>query len=154
MSTRLKFLRATFCIIYLVLVGGVVQPARALDGDNTNPPPDLWLNRTWQTDEGLPDNNVTGVAQAADGHLWVATLGGLMRFDGERFEEFSTTHLPKVPNRVVLTMYLDQRRQLWLVMDRGAVIRVGESSARVFDESDGFAYLRGTYMAEDNEGSM
>src|SRR6266446_2779061 len=124
-----------------MLVGGLAQPARALDGEDTNSSANLWLPRAWQTDEGLPDNNVTGVAQTRDGHLWVATLGGLMRFDGERFEGFSTTHLPKVPNRVVLAMYLDRRGQLWLVMERGVVSRVGETDARVFDATDGQGQL-------------
>src|SRR5258705_3834701 len=77
-----------------------------------------------------------------------------MRFDGEHFEAFSTTHLPKVPNRVVLAVCLDGRGQLWLVMERGAVIRVGETDARVFDATDGLAYSRGTAVAEDNEGGV
>jgi len=113
-----------------------------------------WLARTWQTDEGLPDNNVTGVAQTPDGFLWVATLGGLLRFDGARFEEFSTVHLPKVPNRVVRNMYLDRRGWLWLVMDRGPVIRVDDSTARVFDAQEGFPSVRVTAVAEDAEGGV
>src|SRR6266404_9805345 len=44
----------------------------------------IWLHRAWQSDEGLPDNSVVGVAQTPDGYLWVATAGGLMRFDGAR----------------------------------------------------------------------
>ena len=135
-------------------MGGLAPPARASDGENKNSSANLWLPRAWQTDEGLPDNNVTGVAQTGDGHLWVATLGGLMRFDGEHFEVFSTTHLPKVPNRVVLAMYLDGRGQLWLVMERGVVIRVGETGARVFDATDGLAYLRGSAVAEDNDDGV
>ena len=118
-----------------------------------NPSANLWLTRTWQTDEGLPDNEVTGVAQTSDGHLWVATLGGLMRFDGEHFEEFST-HLPKVPNHVVRVMYLDRRGRLWLVMDRGVVIRVGDKEARVFDNSDGFGFWRVTGVTEDNDDGV
>ncbi len=138
----------------MALLGGLAPPARALDAGDKNSPANLWLTRAWQTDEGLPDNNVTGVAQTSDGHLWVATLGGLMRFDGERFEEFSTTHLPGVPNHVVRTMYQDRRGQLWLVMDRGAVIQVGETSARVFDPTNGFAYWRVTAVAEDNDAGV
>src|ERR1700722_7193992 len=140
MSNWSKFLCSRICIIYSVLIGGVSHQLWALDGNDQNSSTNRWLIRTWQTDEGLPDNNVTGVAQTSDGYLWVATLGGLMRFDGERFEEFSTTHLPKVPNRVVRTMYLDRRGQIWLVMDRGTVIRVGETAARVFGTTDGFPY--------------
>jgi len=152
-STRLKFFHTAICLGVVALMGGFAFPARALDGESTNPPTDPWLNNTWQTDDGLPDNNVTGVAQAADGHLWVATSGGLRRFDGERFEEFSTIHLPKVPNRVVLAMRLDRLGRLWLVMDRGVAICVDDKTVRVFDETDGFAYLRGTAIAEDEEGN-
>src|SRR5882762_5330885 len=28
--------------------------------------------RVWRLDDGLPDNSVTGVAQTADGYLWLA----------------------------------------------------------------------------------
>jgi signal transduction histidine kinase/ligand-binding sensor domain-containing protein len=149
-----RFFRAGICAVYVVLIGGLAQPARALDGEDKNSSANLWLTRTWQTDEGLPDNNVTGVAQTSDGHLWVATLGGLMRFDGEHFEEFSPTHLPNVPNHVVRTMYLDRRGRLWLVMDRGAVVRVGETDAHVFDPTNGFVYSRVAAMAEDDESGV
>lgn len=45
-----------------------------------------WLAQSWQTEDGLPDNNVGGVAQTADGYLWVGMPTGLARFDGLRFE--------------------------------------------------------------------
>ncbi len=149
-----RFFRAGLCAVYLSLCGGFAQPASALDGEDKNLSANLWLTRTWQTDEGLPDNNVTGVAQAVDGHLWVATSGGLMRFDGERFEKFTTSHLPKEPKRVVRTICLDKRGQLWLVLDRGTVIRVGETAARVFDDADGFPDARANAVAEDSAGDI
>ena len=49
--------------------------------------PSSWSVRLWQTDDGLPDNSVTGVAQNSAGYLWVATQGGLALFDGVRFQE-------------------------------------------------------------------
>jgi signal transduction histidine kinase/ligand-binding sensor domain-containing protein len=137
-----------------MLIGGLAQSAPVLDGEATTVSANPWLTRTWQTDEGLPDNDVTGVAQTADGDLWVATLGGLMRFDGEHFEEFSTTQLPKVPNHVVRAMYLDRQGELWLVMDRGVVIRATETVARVFDATDGFTFSGITGVTEDGEGGM
>jgi len=35
-----------------------------------------WFVRTWQSDEGLPDNSVMGIDQTPDGFLWVATQTG------------------------------------------------------------------------------
>jgi len=36
----------------------------------------------WQTDNGLPQNWVSSIAQTPDGYLWIGTrYGGLARFD-------------------------------------------------------------------------
>ncbi len=102
----------------------------------------------------MPDNNVTGVQQGTDGYLWVATLGGLVRFDGAHFEEFSTIHLPKVPSLNVRKIFLDKSGQLWLAMDRGALIRAGQTAARVFDIVDGLPGARVTTISEDSEGRV
>src|SRR5436190_24202601 len=84
--------------------------------------------RVWQTDDGLPDNNISGAAKSADGYLWVGTLGGLMRFDGARFQEFSPAQLEGVPNKVVRSLVVDHRGRLWLAMDRGVVVCVDSNT--------------------------
>lgn len=115
---------------------------------------DSWLARTWQTDEGLPNNSVTGVAQTDDGYLWVATLGGLMRFNGSKFEEFPLLNLAGVANRAVRRLYLDRRGNLWLAMDRGPVVGIGPDHARVFNQTDGLKSGRISSIAEDGAGSV
>lgn len=111
-----------------------------------------WLARAWQSDDGLPDNSVSGLAQTPDGYLWVATAGGLMRFDGVRFQEFSLVSLKGVPNRVVRALALDRHGRLWLGMDRGPVVCVEPGSARVF--TSGLPDARATAMAEDAQGAI
>ena len=44
-----------------------------------------FATRSWETDEGLPHNGVNAIHQRPDGFLWVATQGGLVRFDGIDF---------------------------------------------------------------------
>src|SRR5262245_40465462 len=39
---------------------------------------------TWTTDNGLPQNSVTGLTQTPDGYIWFSTNDGLVRFDGVR----------------------------------------------------------------------
>jgi signal transduction histidine kinase/ligand-binding sensor domain-containing protein len=110
-----------------------------------------WLSRAWQSDDGLPDNTVTGVAQSSDGYLWVATAGGLMRFDGVRFQEVPVVDLG-IPNRVVRVMWLDRKGKLWLGMDRGPVVCIEPGAAQVFKE--GLPDARASSMADDAEGSL
>src|ERR1700744_697939 len=82
---------------------------------------DDWFARPWRSDEGLPDNNVSGIAQTTDGFLWVGTVGGLVRFDGDRFDEFSPLNVG-IPVRGIRTLLLDKHDRLWLSMDRGFVV--------------------------------
>jgi signal transduction histidine kinase/ligand-binding sensor domain-containing protein len=111
-----------------------------------------WLARDWQSDDGLPDNSITGLAQTSDGFLWVGSAGGLMRFDGVRFQEWPLVNLKGVPNRVVRTVCLDRRGRLWVAMDRGPVVRLEPGAARVFAE--GMPDSRATVMADDADGSI
>ncbi len=45
---------------------------------------------SWTTENGLPQNSVNDILQTRDGYLWLATHGGLVRFDGVRFVVFDT----------------------------------------------------------------
>ena len=113
--------------------------------------PSTWSYRAWQTDEGLPDNSVTGVAQTADGFLWVATYGGLMRFDGANF---STVPLPSLFKKSVRTMLLDHAGRLWLGMDPGSVVCLESNTSRTFGPGDGIPAELISAMAEDREGAI
>ncbi len=112
------------------------------------------LARAWQSDDGLPDNSVSGIAQTPDGYLWVGTLGGLVRFDGARFQELSPANIPGVPNRVVRALLLDHRGWLWLGMDRGPVVCIEPKSALLFTTKDGLPDLHCSVMVEDGEGAI
>ena len=41
--------------------------------------------RAWQGAQGLVPERVDCITQSAEGCLWLATPGGLMRFDGREF---------------------------------------------------------------------
>ena len=110
-----------------------------------------WYERSWQSAEGLPDNSVVGVEQTPDGYLWVATAGGLMRFDGVQFEEFPLVNLDGVPNRVVRAMYLDSSGRLWLGMDRGPIVCIAPGATQVFTNVPD---ARATYIAQDADGAV
>jgi len=44
-----------------------------------------WVARSWTQKDGLPVVGVNSLTQGEDGYLWLATFGGLVRFDGARF---------------------------------------------------------------------
>jgi ligand-binding sensor domain-containing protein len=113
-----------------------------------------WFAREWRSDEGLPDNNVSGIAQTADGFLWIGTIGGLVRFDGARFDEFSPLNIESVPGRGIRTLLLDRSGQLWLSMDRGIVICAQPTSVKVLTTRDGLPNTQAQVIAQDANGAV
>jgi len=113
-----------------------------------------WLHRSWQTDEGLPDNSVTGLAQTRDGYLWVGTLGGLLRFNGATFTPVPLPQLKGGGDRVVRSVFLDHRDRLWLAMERGRIICLEPGSPRIYGAEDGLPTHIARSIAEDGGGDL
>jgi signal transduction histidine kinase/ligand-binding sensor domain-containing protein len=111
-----------------------------------------WYSRAWQSEDGLPNNTVSGLAQTPDGYLWLGTPSGIARFDGIRFEDFSPTNFIAPPNRGTVTMLWGRSGVLWLAMDRGAVVRLQGESSRAFTAGLPEAIPNG--LAEDAQGTL
>ena len=91
------------------------------------PVSDDYILRTWGMEEGLPSNRVTSLTQTPDGYLWVATLGGLTRFDGVRFTTFHAENTPGLESDRVHALFTARDGNLWVGLDRrGVARRVGD----------------------------
>jgi signal transduction histidine kinase/ligand-binding sensor domain-containing protein len=112
----------------------------------------LWFAHPWQSDDGLPNNTITGLAQTPDGYLWLGTPTGLVRFDGIRFEDFSPTNFVAAPNRGTIAMLRGRNGVLWLAMDRGGVVRLQGGASQSFTEGLPSSIPNG--LAEDAEGTL
>ena len=66
----------------------------------------------YTTANGLSDNAVTGIAEDARGYLWLSTLWGLNRFDGNRFVNYySNNDSNSIPSNDLWRMkWLDDKR--------------------------------------------
>ena len=114
-----------------------------------------WTMRSWQSDEGLPDNTVVGIEQAADGFLWVATRSGLARFDGVRFREFSAVSTAGSPTARLDATLLDRSNRLWVAKDRGVIVCLERGRAvTVLTPENGLPERPVRMMVEDSEGSL
>lgn len=75
--------------------------------------------KTWTTAEGLPANYIDKVVQTQDGYLWMATAGGLVRFDGITFDVFTRERLSGWTTNDVANLYRGDGNTLWLVSRAG-----------------------------------
>ncbi|HTR43224.1 MAG TPA: two-component regulator propeller domain-containing protein [Pseudomonadales bacterium] len=94
-------------LLFLVCVAGnsFVQGAN-VPGD--------YLTDVWTSENGLPDNSVTAIAQTPDGYLWIGTYNGLSRFDGVRFVTFDPANTPALQHARIRRLYVDEQGTLWI----------------------------------------
>src|SRR6202453_4316074 len=103
------------------------------DGDVAGTSQANYFVRVWQTgDDGLPENNVTAVAQTRDGYLWLGTRAGLARFDGVHFTAFDASTTPALRSSHVSCLFEADDGTLWIGHADGevATYKDGKFSAR------------------------
>lgn len=73
----------------------------------------LCLLKRFGVEEGLLNRRVNAIIQDKDGFLWIATPGGLHRFDGYVFKTFTTAD--GLGSNAVDDIWMDAEGLLWLV---------------------------------------
>ena len=108
-------------------------------------------SRTWQVDEGLPNNSVQAVAQMRDGYLWIGTRNGLARFDGVNFTVFNDRTTPALKTASVAALCADQDGALWIGTDGGGLARLRDGIFTHFGTADGLAgdVVKVVYQGKD-----
>ena len=100
-----------FALVFAVVCVGICSAMAAPD----------YFTRTWQVEQGLPQNKVTAVVQTHDGYLWVGTYNGLARFDGIRFTVFDDNNTPELHSSRITSLFEADDGTLWIGTESGDV---------------------------------
>ncbi len=115
-----------------VLAGGSVPagdaPVRA--------PGDLAVT-AWRDE--LPQESVNAILQARDGHLWLGTYEGLVRFDGIRFSVFDSRNVPIMKRPAILSLAEDADGGLFIGTQRGGLLRMKDGRFESWTTSQGLS---------------
>jgi ligand-binding sensor domain-containing protein/signal transduction histidine kinase len=135
--------------IWRLCLGALIFPARAGAADPSGLP---FLVDVWTSKEGLPENAVISVIQTRDGYLWIGTLNGLVRFDGNRFTVFNQNNTPGLNSDRIVYLFEDSRTNLWIGTDAGGVALVQNGEIKSFDLGRSGHEGRIVYAYEDLTG--
>ena len=75
----------------------------------------------WEKEPGLEQNSVFAIAQTHDGFIWLGTLEGLLRFDGNRFKIFNKTNTSELKSNIIRALYEDRKGRLWIGTSDGGL---------------------------------
>ncbi|MBN9690222.1 MAG: PAS domain-containing protein [Verrucomicrobia bacterium] len=113
-------------ILAVLTVFVEIVPGRAQGLQFPTKSPSKFLTKSWEIEDGLPDNSVTAVVQGPDGYLWFGTFNGLVRFNGTEFATLNPANTPMLPSAGIVNLHLDQRARLWISTYQGLVLRDGD----------------------------
>ncbi|MEO0421192.1 MAG: diguanylate cyclase [Pseudomonadota bacterium] len=127
---------ARFGPISLLLAAATLcaMPAMGLDRDLQS---SQWIERHWNSRNGLPSETVWEVHQDGDGYLWIATDIGLLRFDGLDFHLFNGEAVEAFRSNDVRSLDEASDGTLWVGTYGGGVLRRRNGRFERFDESQG-----------------
>ena len=97
-------------VVCLVLVLGLLP--WTLHAQTTPPG---FTHQVFTTDDGLPTNLLTVLAQTPDGYLWIGSQDGLVRYDGARFIVFNSANTEAFTNNRITQLRVSEQGDLWVL---------------------------------------
>ena len=106
----------------------------------------------WGTADGLRQSTVVALTQTRDGYLWLGTLNGLSRFDGNSFTTFNVNNTPGLPDNSIIFLYEDRQTNLWVVTDNRTLCQIKHGVLKKFDVSGANGKITAAF--EDEAGAV
>ena len=113
-----------------------------------------YVHDVWQKKDGLPHPHIRAIIQTPDGYLWLATSGGLVRFDGVQFTPFTTENTPALPDNDLHHLRVTSDSSLWIGSNGGGLIRYKHHQFRTYTTTDGLASNRIQALFVDRKGTL
>jgi signal transduction histidine kinase/ligand-binding sensor domain-containing protein len=136
------------CLVLSFFLGRACPAETGAKADNP------YVQRTWTTENGLPQNSVTSIVQTRDGYLWLGTFGGLARFDGVEFTVFNTVNTPGIKSDRIRALYEDAEGNLWIGSEHGGLTRYRDGVFTNYSLHDGLPSTSVLSIAGDANGDV
>jgi diguanylate cyclase (GGDEF)-like protein len=116
-----------------------------------------YIQTSWTSESGLPQNSVHAVAQTADGYIWFGTEEGLVRFDGENFVVYNREKDEGLASDYIQALAAAPGGALWIGTDSGLSSWTPVAQGSPVGNFGTIASLAGisvTALCEDTEGAL
>ena len=99
---------------------------------------------------GLPTSEANDIVQTREGFIWIGSYGGLIRYDGSRFERLDSTG----GITSVRCLYVDSRNRLWVGTNDNGVILIDNDKQLQWDLINGMKSVSIRSILEGKDGNF
>lgn len=140
----------------LVLLPALLPVAQASGAADLQPSPfsvTSFHHTAWSAKNGAP-SGISAITQSADGLLWLGTIAGLYRFDGERFARYEGADRKQLLANDILTLYAAPSGELWVSYRFGGASLIHQGHLTNYSVEDGLPDGSVLGFARDTAGSL
>ncbi len=108
--------------------------------------------------DGLAQNQVRDICQDHQGYIWIATAGGVSKFDGKSFKNFTVAE--GLPVNTVTALLVDRKNRIWMTTYGGGVTVFDRGTFHTYTTKDGLATNNlvvdgfNRFLMEDSRGNI
>jgi energy-coupling factor transport system substrate-specific component len=91
----------------------------------------------YDNQNGLPTSEANAIAQTEEGFIWIGSYSGLIRYDGNTFENMSIN----AGISSVVSLFVDSQNRLWIGTNDSGISVMEDGQFRTFNRNDGLTSL-------------
>ena len=99
---------------------------------------------------GLPTSEANAITQTSDGFIWIGSYGGLVRYDGNRFERMDSS----LGISGVVCLFADKTDRLWLGSNDSGLAMLHQKEILHWGAEEGMQSLAVNCIIEDPKGTI
>ncbi|TNJ34682.1 ligand-binding sensor domain-containing diguanylate cyclase [Arenimonas terrae] len=134
----------------VTLAAALPMPAAALEEKSLA----TYSREVWTTRDGLPHNQVNGIAQTPEGYLWFATWEGVVRYNGQEFRSFGRQNVPQIRDNGIRSVRVGHSGALVVATSRGGVSVLRGEEWTTYGIAEGLGQDELAAALEDHAGRL
>lgn len=146
MKTRRKKIGLWICLLTVLVWKPVYASAELPFGLHD------WVIYEYNESNGLPTGEANTVLQTSDGYVWIGSYGGLIRYDGTTFLNYSKEE--QLSSSSIRSLFEDSQGRLWIGTNDKGVYLYENNEFKPYSYENKKEFLSVRSFAEDKEGTI
>lgn len=147
---RRKIMKASkllICAVMTIVLCVQSMIVRAKDSDSYGD----YVITVYNDQNGLPTGEANAVIQTSDGYVWIGSYGGLVRYDGTSFKNYSEEK-DGITSSSVRTLFEDSKGRLWIGTNDDGIYTYESGTFTKINNLPDHTFLCIRDFAEDSNG--
>ncbi len=111
------------------------------------------INGHWVEKDGLSNGSILSIT-GQDGHLWLATLGGVTEMKRRSNGQYQLSNLPEMVNKYVYKVFCDSKKRVWFGTDGQGLRVLEQGGIKHYSTVNGIELKTIYSIAEDTKGRI